>query len=288
MIFVRRDPNLIPEGVLRVAERAQAELEALPAADRIAFIKKRSYIWKRFKRYLRQMSYGKCWYSESPDPQSFFDVDHFRPKAEAKRNEQNAPDDGYPWLAFYWDNFRYSAGRSNRLSSDEDTDDVVGKGSWFPLSDGSAIASWDNRCLQDERPILLDPTNADDMSLIKVSSDGLIKPTFTCAGTNLFRVEQSVKFYGLDLQNLREARLRVMRDVQQKFETLMQMALVAQDIGQVADRQPLAQQAAALKETTMPMSPYSLAARCKLLELPEGAQFIARPEDLPVAQGVAA
>ena len=29
MIYVRRDPNLIPERVLRVAERAQAQLEAL-------------------------------------------------------------------------------------------------------------------------------------------------------------------------------------------------------------------------------------------------------------------
>ena len=30
MIFVRRDPALIPEKVLRVAERAQQTLEALP------------------------------------------------------------------------------------------------------------------------------------------------------------------------------------------------------------------------------------------------------------------
>jgi hypothetical protein len=126
------------------------------------------------------------------------------------------------------------------------------------------------------------------MSLIMVSSDGLIKPTFTCAGTNLLRVEQSVKFYGPDLPDLRETRLRVMRGAQQKFETPLQMALVAQDIGQAADRQPLAQQAGALKETTVPMRHYSLVARCKLLEFPEGAQFSARPEDLPIAQGAAA
>ena len=34
------------------------------------------------------MSYGKCWYSEAPDPQSFLDVDHYRPKLEAKRSNE--------------------------------------------------------------------------------------------------------------------------------------------------------------------------------------------------------
>src|SRR4029434_1678748 len=43
------------------------------------------------------MSYGKCWYSESLDPQSFFDVDHYRPKLEARRsNDVTYP--GYEWL----------------------------------------------------------------------------------------------------------------------------------------------------------------------------------------------
>ena len=138
MIYVRRDPTLIPEKVLKVAERAQRQLEALPPDERSVFIKKKSHIWRAFARYLAKMSYGKCWYSESNDPQSFFDVDHFRPKAEATRGD-GSKDDGYPWLAFSWENFRYSAQRSNRLSTDEDTEVVVGKGSWFPLMDGSPL-----------------------------------------------------------------------------------------------------------------------------------------------------
>ena len=40
MIYVRRNPSLIPEKVFKVAERAQKELEALPADQRGAFIKK--------------------------------------------------------------------------------------------------------------------------------------------------------------------------------------------------------------------------------------------------------
>lgn len=66
MIYVRRDPALIPEKVLKVAERAQATLETLPPDERVAFIKKKSHVWTGFKKYLSRMSYGKCWYSESP------------------------------------------------------------------------------------------------------------------------------------------------------------------------------------------------------------------------------
>jgi hypothetical protein len=132
LIYVRRNPNIIPKHVLKVAERAQAQLAALPPPERAAFLKKKSHIWRGFARHLARMSYFKCWYSESSDPHSFFDVDHFRPKAEARRNEDQV-DDGYPWLAFSWQNFRYSAGRANRHSKDEESEQVVGKGSWFPL-----------------------------------------------------------------------------------------------------------------------------------------------------------
>jgi hypothetical protein len=282
LIYVRRDPALIPDKVLKVAERAQTKLETLPPEERVAFIKKKSHVWSGFKRYLAKMSYGKCWYSESLDPQSFFDVDHFRPKSEAKRSKDTAPDDGYPWLAFSWDNFRFSAARSNRLSTDEDTEETVGKGSWFPLCPGSPVAKWDNRIIGDERPMLLDPTNANDMSLIKVDSVGRIMPGDICVGTNALRVARSVELFGLDLPRVTEARLRVMRDVQQKYEFLMQNIATANEVPPAADRLPVSAQAAAITETTMPDSPYSLAARCKLIEL-GGANLIAKPENYPAA-----
>jgi hypothetical protein len=117
------------------------ELEALPEAQRCDFIKKKSHIWRAFGRYVARMSYGKCWYSETRDPQSFFDVDHFRPKAEAIRSEI-VKDDGYPWLAFSWENFRYAAQRSNRASKDEDMGLVVGKSSWLPLLEGICLSAW--------------------------------------------------------------------------------------------------------------------------------------------------
>lgn len=41
MIYVKRDPALIPEKVLKIAERAQQDLEALPPEERKARLSKK-------------------------------------------------------------------------------------------------------------------------------------------------------------------------------------------------------------------------------------------------------
>jgi hypothetical protein len=280
MIYVKRYPNLIPEKLLRVAERAQQELESLQEEERIPFIKRKSHIWRAFSRCLSRMSYGKCWYSESPDPHSFFDVDHFRPKAEAMRTDVDK-DDGYPWLAFSWENFRYAAQRANRLSRDENMDVVVGKGSWFPLLDGSPKACWGNRCIDQENPILLDPTVRSDVNLIDVDSDGLMCQSLFCIGSAKTRVEKSIELYGLNLPRLVEARKRVMRDIVLLHETLVQMLTAGNGHPPVADALPVKQQIEQLRDRTLPNSPYSRAARAQLCLLPYGPQLCAQAEDAP-------
>lgn len=264
MIYVKRDPALIPEKVLRVAERAQARLEQLPEAERVAFIKKKSHVWRGFKRYLRAMSYGKCWYSEAVGPQSPYDVDHFRPKSEARRTEAET-DNGYPWLAFDWDNFRYSAERSNRPNKDEVTEELVGKSSWFPLEPESAVATWDDRCVVAEKPMLLDPTNPEDMKLIVVDESGRIVPTKACVGTNRKRVEFSINSYGLNLTYLTEARQEVVRKLDDQIASLerfIDSAFVGDDLA--ADIMDLPQFCKSITETALPNSPFSLAALCRL------------------------
>lgn len=282
MIFVKRDPSLIPERLLKVAQRAQAKLETLPAAERVAFIKGKSHIWRAFKRHLRVMSYGKCWYSEAVGPQSFYDVDHFRPKSEARRSE-TVTDDGYPWLAFDWDNFRFSAERSNRPNNDEENDDSVGKSSWFPLVEGSPIACWDDRCVGAELPMLLDPTRQADVALLKVRSNGLVGPSGTCVGTGLKRVAATLTYYGLNLPNIRDARLDVMRDIGKRVEVLLDSCEAALAYEGAADAIPVAKQREQITKLTMPYSPFSLAARAKLSELGV-SELIGKPEDmLPLA-----
>jgi hypothetical protein len=176
MIYVMRDPSVIPAAVLAAAEQAQKELDALPPEGRADFIKKKQRIWQDFAGYLSKMSYGKCWYSESPDPQSFFDVDHFRPKLRTKRSDTET-DGGYEWLAFSWDNYRLSANRSNRLNTNHETAETEGKGDWFPLLEGSKKACWDDQCEDTELPVLLDPVKQEDVRLIEVLETGQLGPS---------------------------------------------------------------------------------------------------------------
>lgn len=269
MIYVRRDPNLIPERVLRVAERAQAQLEALAPEKRADFIEKKSHVWRGFARYLTKMSYGKCWYSESDCVQSFKDVDHYRPKKQARRHIGVDPDEGYPWLAFSWDNFRLAAQRTNQINRDDDTDESVGKGAWFPLMPGSRRATWDDRCVAEERPVLLDPACVTDVRLIEVTATGRMGPTKLCLGEyERTRVSNTVKLLGLDLPGLVSARQRTMRLVQDLVDEV-QKALVAADSGAeaaafMANKMPIGGQLNLLQRLTEPSQPYAAAARAQL------------------------
>lgn len=273
MIYVKCDPALIPQKLLDVATRAQEAIEDMAEDERKAFIEKKSHIWRAFARYLSAMSHGKCWYSESNDPQSFFDVDHFRPKKAAKRSD-TSEDDGYPWLAFSLENFRYSAGRSNRLSTDEVTQEVVGKGSWFPLFEGSPCATWDDRCLECEDLILLDPTIRNDVSLMDINpEDGRAVSSAICVGEKKrLRATRSIEIYGLNLGNLITARKRTMRQVGDDYANLMDIVSAGSDMRAV-DR--LQEQ---LRRATSSGAPYARAARARMFALGAGP-FCAQAED---------
>ena len=282
MIFVRRDPSLIPEKVFRVAERAQLTLDTLPHDQWESFIKKKSHIWRSFSKYLSKMSFGKCWYSESKDAQSFFDVDHFKPKLEAQRSELII-DGGYPWLAFSWENFRFSAQRSNRVSKDEVTEDLVGKGSWFPLLEGSFKASIDNRNIVED-PVLLDPVVRGDVDLIDVDvvkKVGHMTYSTICIGARKkHRVAESIRIYGLDLPRLVAARKRVMREVNDLFESMQKNIDLGLRHDEVADEVDVTILINLLRQKTHANAPYSKAARAQLFNI-GGAVFCALPEDPP-------
>jgi hypothetical protein len=273
VIHVIRNPSLIPEKLLLVAERAQIKLEGLPESQRSAFIKRKSHIWRAFARYLAQMSYGKCWYSETLDPQSFFDVDHFRPKGEAIRAE-GEKDTGYPWLAFNWENFRYAAQRSNRESKDEDTGVVVGKSSWFPLLQGSPKACWVNRCVAQEQPVLLDPTVRVDADLIDVNDDGMMCPSPICIGSGKERVQQSIERYGLNLPRLVAARKRTMREIVGLYTSLNNLIDAGNQHSAAADLLKPNVLVEQMRLKVRRESPYSKAAKAQLAKLGTVGTFI--------------
>lgn len=278
MIFIKRDASLIPAKVIAVARRAQSVLEQLPAEQRKDFIKKKSHIWRGFSKYLAKMSYGKCWYSESKDAGANFDVDHFRPKAEAKREEDLIDKDGYAWLAFDWENFRLSAQNCNRLNTDE-SGNTVGKGSWFPLLIGSPKANWDNRCIDDEKVTLLDPVVKADLTYIDYDDNGRFTSSRLCVGQAALRIRLSGTIYGLNLEKMREARFESMKEAKELLETILQSAEDLEQIGNSAPMRTIERQIEQLKTKTRADAQFSCAVRTQLRKLGADDYLIDRSLD---------
>ncbi|MET1256389.1 hypothetical protein [Aliikangiella maris] len=279
MIYINRDVNLIPQKIIEVATRAQNALEKLPLEERKDFIKKKSHIWRSFGKYLSKMSYGKCWYSESRDGGANFDVDHFRPKAEAKRTEQIVDEHGYAWLAFDWENFRLSAQNCNRLNKDDKTEETLGKGSWFPLLPDSPKACWNNRCINEEKRLLLDPVEKSDLEYIDFDDNGRFVQSPYCVGQAALRVRESAKIYGLNLERMREARFAAMKDAKELLETIQQYAEDLEPLGDKASMRTIERQIESLKLKTRSDAIFSQAVRTQLRKLGAPDVFIDRTMD---------
>ena len=150
--------------------------------ERNKFIDDNSAHWGKLKEELLRLSGNKCWFSETRDLYSHYDVEHFRPKKEAK--ELNGDDrDGYWWLAFDYQNYRICGNVGNRK-----------KGGWFPLREGSDVATYEKPDLAREEYYLLDPKNAYDVTLIAFDEEGKAIPVPTITDDwQKKRVEYSIE-----------------------------------------------------------------------------------------------
>lgn len=181
--------------------------EAIDDSERADILKKNP-IWQELFIPLQNLSNGKCWYSEARDVMSDRDVDHFRPKNEAK-NIDDVTRAGYWWLAYDYENYRFSSMYSNqkRLDKFDKGKEVGGKSSYFPLFENSYVASTKTR-LVDEDIMLLDPTDEDDPCLLTFDDTGTAIPN-SVVPKDIERVKVSIRLYHLDHTPLREERQKV-------------------------------------------------------------------------------
>ena len=201
-----------------LAKSAQlvTDMAALQAAgkrdERNALIDANGAHWGALKQWMLALSGGKCWFSEVRDLYSHYDVEHFRPKKEAKTLD-GTERDGYWWLAFDYMNFRVCGNVGNRK-----------KGGWFPLQQGSLCSRFDARCEESEVPYLLDPIDDDDVSLIAFDEEGKLIPMPGCSKWEQERVNETAKRLKLNEHvALAEAR----RSTWQKVDVLIEDFLAA-------------------------------------------------------------
>lgn len=170
---------------LTESERLSTELERLQKTGDIsarnALIDANSNHWGKLKPWLLALSAGKCWFSEARDIYSHLDVEHFRPKKEARAFDGTVRD-GYWWLAFDYMNFRACGNVGNRK-----------KGGWFPLNTGSLYSTYDLRCEESESHYLLDPIDIDDVNLLAFDEEGKAIAAPGVSAWDESRVDQTIK-----------------------------------------------------------------------------------------------
>lgn len=149
--------------------------------DRNELIDNNSTHWGELKDWLMHLSHGKCWFSETKELFSHYDVEHFRPKKEAK-NIGSSVRDGYWWLAFNYTNFRLCGNVGNRK-----------KGGWFPLKAGTLCSTYDSQCEESEDPYLIDPIDSGDVKLIAFDEEGKVIAAPDCTVWQIERVKESAK-----------------------------------------------------------------------------------------------
>jgi uncharacterized protein (TIGR02646 family) len=180
-----------------------AELEASgKRGERNALIDENKSHWDKLKPWLSALSGGKCWFSEVRELYSHYDVEHFRPKKEARALD-GAKRDGYWWLAFDYMNLRLCGNVGNRK-----------KGGWFPLKQGSLCSTYEAPCEESETCYLLDPIDDADVSLIAFDEEGKAIPVPGASDWEKERVQETVKRLKLNEHApLAEARRKIWQQI---------------------------------------------------------------------------
>jgi hypothetical protein len=203
-------------------EEAQNEVNREADAEkRKDLIEKYRSRWVALRAHMAKLSNDKCWYTESKNPGTDDDVDHYRPKNSVAVEKSEAAHAGYYWLAFFWKNYRLSCHRGNRLRKHPETGETGGKGDRFPLLDPAKRLRTPTRKQEDldaEGPLLLDPTRPGDEAVLTFTARGLvaISPAFESNPVDVKRFKESRKCYHLDWPAFREARVELYNLVERK------------------------------------------------------------------------
>lgn len=217
MIYVHRDWSKVPEEKLTRLKSLSEELERVAGkAERKAFIAANAGAWSDVRGELESMSFGKCWYTESCDPVSRNQTDHYRPHGRVRQAEGQLAE-GYCWLAFDVENYRIVGVLANTQNR-EYSEETVGKGIWFPLADPEKRATLANPDIGGETPLLLDPTDIADTDKLEFWENGEAHPASHLDDEARAIVDLAIVRMGIRQDMLNNARRQKWRDCARTIE----------------------------------------------------------------------
>ena len=256
----------LPDGWCDRAREAGAAVANVDTGERAAEVNRHSRVWRELKETLSGASHGKCWYCESVQVRSDNAVDHFRPKNAVAE----CPDhDGYWWLAFEWRNHRFSCTYCNSHRIDQATGGGGGKADHFPVRDEAGRARTPNDALDDEEPVLLDPTSAADPGLLWFDENGEAAPHPICGDADHYtysRAKTSIRLYHLNHESLVEQRKSLCSAIRghvQKADTYFSRY----ENGDATARDAFDNIISNLRKHLLMDAPYTAAARAMLMGL---------------------
>lgn len=273
-ISLDRLRDVLPDGWPARAREAADAVSASQPEDRAAEIKNRRATWQELKDALKGASYGKCWYCESVDIRSDNAIDHFRPKnAVAECTDHN----GYWWLAFSWENYRFCCTFCNCRRVDQTAGAGGGKADHFPLRDEARRARTPEDDLSNEEPLLLDPTVAADPGFLWFDETGQVVPNpAICGNVKGYahrRAEASRSFYHLNHTDVVERRKALCADIRRSVVEADRY-FQKYDAGDGTAREAFQNAVRALQERVSAKAEYSAAARAMLMGLRGTHPFI--------------
>jgi uncharacterized protein (TIGR02646 family) len=196
MRFINIEDKKPPDAWCAEAEKHTKALQELSTyKERMDYIDQYSNVWGELKYWLQELSHDKCWYSETIDRYSHYQVEHFRPKKKVVRFK-GIVEEGYWWLAFDWKNYRLSGDVGNKR-----------KGNRFPLRKGSVIATGPSCDLQDELIYLLDPTDPSDPPLLTFNALGNATPAASEGTWEYERAKVTIEVLYLNFPRLVDGRV---------------------------------------------------------------------------------
>lgn len=193
----------------RRLDSAHTRVTNKPVADRNTYINNNGATkWSPIKDRFTALLGNKCWYTEAELVGAPLTIDHYRPKRD------------YWFLAFKAENYRVACPFANSPNHNEEHGCAGGKGDDFPLLDPTQKAL-DADSLLDERPIILDPCNADDCSLIAFLPDGrpVIHPDFKNDAVAVRRIEESKILLNLDHPDFNSKREQICNEIANDIRT---------------------------------------------------------------------
>lgn len=205
-------PSRLRTWLTKAKSLTQNLISETDAEKRKEIIDSNSAVWrnKALKKYLMQLSDGKCWYSEAREVYSHYHVDHFRPKSEAL-DLHGIDQGGYWWLAFDWTNYRICGSVGNTK-----------KGARFCVLRNKANCPTDLH--EDEIIYLLDPIDKDDTLKLTFDKTGKAKPSSIDENEwDYKRTKYTIDNLDLNYEPLKEARKDLWDTCESKLNELQNL-----------------------------------------------------------------